>query len=179
MSIFKDLFTSLKKNKIIKLLADTLKQFAKENSLFHGAALAYYAVFAMVPLLYLAITIFGIFVGNETMVDIISEILKENVGIQDTDGILEFLQTIDFEKRNLALSIAGFVALMISSTAFLTSMRASINVFFNVKPEFSNKRRKLLSSVTSRLTSLSMMMVMGLTVMVFYFSEMAFLSLLD
>lgn len=169
----------IREHKYGRLLLNTFKQFSEENSMFHGAALAYYAVFAMVPLLYLAITIFGWFVGNDTMIEIISTILKENVGLKDTGGILEFLQTLDFEKGSLLLSIVGFVALMVSSTAFLTSMRASINVFFDVKPEFSNARKKIVSNIISRLTSLSLMMLMGLIVVVFYFAEITFLSFTD
>jgi membrane protein len=179
MSISNKILDKVNNQFHLKLMFETFKAFGKENSLFHGAALAYYSVFAMVPLLYLAITIFGVFVGNEVMVGIITTFLEENVGLTDLGGILVLLQDQDFEKSNTFLSILGFVALLISSTAFLTSMRASINVFFEVKPVFSNKRKKILTNIISRGTSLSLMMFMGLTVVVFYFAEVTFLSLTD
>ena len=34
-------------------------EFFQENSFFHGAALAYYAVFAIIPIIYLAVISFG------------------------------------------------------------------------------------------------------------------------
>lgn len=173
------LLKKIKKSGLIRVMKRTFREFGEENSMFHGAALAYYAVFAMVPLLYLAISTFGFFVGNQNMMEIISTILKENVGLQDTDGLLTFMANIDFEKSNWLLRIAGILALLISSTAFLTSMRQSISVFFDVTPEFSNKRKKIVTSLLSRLNSLMVMGLMGLVVVVFYFAEITFLSLMD
>jgi len=168
---------TITENPVVKMTRDLFKHFGAQNSMFHGAALAYYAVFAMVPLLYLAISGFGLFVGNETMVEVISTILKENVGIKDSSGILDFLNTLDFEHGNVLLSIMGIGALVISSTAFLTSLRNSLNDFFDVKLKHTSARKKIMSNLISRGTSLGLMMLTGVTVIVFYFAESVFLSM--
>jgi membrane protein len=53
------------------LFKNTVVEFASENSLFHGAALSYYTIFALVPILYLSIVSFGSFIGQEKMQSII------------------------------------------------------------------------------------------------------------
>ena len=55
----------------IEILKNTFLGFFKENSFFHGAALSYYTIFALVPLLYLAFATFGKIVGNEKLLEII------------------------------------------------------------------------------------------------------------
>lgn len=172
-------FISTQKNRILffgRLLRKTAVQFVQANSFFHGAALAYYTVFAMVPLLYLSITFFGWFVGNNVMIDIITEILVQYVGIQDISGILNFLEKVDFEKGNFVMNAVGIVALAISSTALLTSLRASINTFYAVEVTYNSKRKKLLQTILARLVMLALMTILGLIIIVFYFFETILLS---
>ena len=77
------------------LVISTFKEFIAERSFLHGAALAYYAIFALVPILYLSIDIFGRVVGHETMVSIIEDFLTVQIGLSDVTGILEFLGQLD------------------------------------------------------------------------------------
>ena len=86
-----------------KLVKTTFSEFFQEKSFLHGAALSYYTIFALVPLLYLAFATFGKVVGNVKMVEIIGKLLKEQVGIQDVSGILSFLNGVDMEKGNFFL----------------------------------------------------------------------------
>jgi len=66
-----------------EVVKDTFKGFVDENSFFHGAALSYYTIFALVPLLYLSFATFGRIVGNKRMLEIIGYLLKEQIGITD------------------------------------------------------------------------------------------------
>jgi membrane protein len=156
---------------------NTFKEFFGDKSFFHGAALAYYAVFALVPMLYLAISFFGWFVGNETVVDIIGDLLKEQVGISNIDGIIDFLNSIDFEKGSFFLNMIGAIALLISSTALLNSLRQSINTFYGVKAEFTNKKRQIIIALITKLFSILMLTGIGVMIIILYFSETVLLSL--
>ena len=113
------------------LIKTTFIQFFQEKSFLHGAALSYYSIFALVPLLYLAFATFGKIVGNAKMAVIIGNLLKEQVGIQDVSGILSFLNGLDMEKGSFVANVVGILALLISSTALLASLRGSINEFFS------------------------------------------------
>jgi membrane protein len=85
-------FKSIQWSKVPALFKQTTVEFVEENGLFHGAALAYYSLFAMVPLLYLSITFFGQIIGQKTMLDIIKNVLTEKIGISDITGIMDFLK---------------------------------------------------------------------------------------
>lgn len=132
---------------------------------------------ALVPILYLSISFFGSFVGQETMLAIITQVLQENIGLKDVDGIIEFLDTVDLESGNTALRVAGTVALMLSSTAILNSLKRSIMEFYDLDPMKMGRRRKLVRNILFRLSSMVVIVVMTSVIMALYFAETFVLSL--
>jgi membrane protein len=156
---------------------ETFVEFFKENGLFHGAALSYYTIFALVPIIYLSIISFGQIIGQETMIEIITKLLKEQVGIRDVSGIIDFLKTFDFEKGNFILNIVGIIALVISSTALFASLKHSINEFLDIHPqEYESKKKKFLANLFSRLISVALLGFFGLLVVVAYFAQTVLIS---
>lgn len=158
------------------LIITVIKEFISERSFLHGAALAYYAVFALVPILYLSVDVFGRFVGHATMVEIITDFLTEQIGLSDVTGILEFLGQLDLGGGNVFMEIVGMFALMFSSTALINSLRRSINDFYNLEKLTGSRKKMIVRSALFRL--LSMLFITGATVLliIFYFAETIFLS---
>jgi membrane protein len=154
----------------------TFSEFFQEQSFFHGAALAYYAIFALVPMVYLSLISFGKFVGQETMLKIINDILHQEVGLDDSSGIIDFLKEIDFEKGNVVMNIVGAVALLISSSALLASLRMSINEFFDVTNTIEGRRDRFMHDVAARFANIVLLPVFGIVVVVTYFGETFILS---
>lgn len=159
-----------------QLIKTTFSEFFQEKSFLHGAALSYYMIFAIVPLLYLAFATFGKIVGNLKMVEIIGKLLKEQVGIQDVSGILSFLQGVDMEKGSFMLNVIGVFALLLSSTALLASLRGSINEFFDIEPVFQSHKKLIIGHLVSRLVSVTLLTVMGIVVIVIYFAQTILIS---
>ena len=48
-------------------IKDALVQYIQEGAFFHGAALAYYTLFAFIPIVYLTTSIFGRFFGQKNI----------------------------------------------------------------------------------------------------------------
>jgi membrane protein len=159
------------------LVISTFKEFIAERSFLHGAALAYYAIFALVPILYLSIDIFGRVVGHETMVSIIEDFLTVQIGLSDVTGILEFLGQLDLGGGNIFMEVIGMIALMFSSTALINSLRRSMNDFYDLDKLTGSRRKLIVRSALFRL--LSMLFITGTTVLlvIFYFAETIFLSI--
>ena len=155
----------------------TFIEFFQENSFFHGAALAYYAVFALVPMIYLSLISFGKFVGQANMLKIIDKILREEVGLEDSSGIMSFLEDVNFEKGSFVLNVVGVIALLLSSSALLASLRTSINEFFDIHFTFENRKHRIYHNLGTRLMSVLMLPVFGLVIVVTYFGETVILSM--
>lgn len=159
-----------------EVVKDTFKGFVEGNSFFHGAALSYYTIFALVPLLYLSFATFGRIVGNKRMLEIIGYLLKEQIGITDINGILSFLDGVDLEGGNFVMQIIGVVILLISGTALFGSLRNSINAFYNIKPKIEGSKKIILSHLIARLVSISILTLIGVVIIVIYFAQTMLLS---
>lgn len=163
-------------HRYVNLVIRTFAEFFKEASLMHAASLAYFTLFALIPLLYLSITFFGRIIGQSMMVEIITDLLQEKVGIQDVSGILDFLQQVDLESGNFWLEIIGLATLLISCTAFLVSLKRSLNDFFDLDYGKVAKKRLLWNNIIFRLISVGIVGTFGIIIIVLYFAQTVLIS---
>lgn len=161
------------------IIKDTLIDFFNELPLIHGASLAYYAILALVPLIYLTISIFGEFVGNDTMQEIVGNLLRDQVGVGDISGIMEFLSTVDLGASNPSLRILGIIMVLFSCTAILTSLRKSINRFYGIERAQLSAKRIIIRTVLFRLLSMVFIVLVTVVVITLYFAETVILSIGD
>lgn len=157
------------------LLKTTVVEFSKEAPLHHGAALSYYALMALIPILYLSVSFFGSFVGQEVMQEIIRELLHENVGIEDVGGIIDFLEQVDLT-GSVALKTIGVIALMLSSTAILNSLKRSIMEFYDLDKLKLGRRKKIVRNIVFRLISMLVIAATTSIIIAVYFLETVVLS---
>ncbi len=162
---------------VLLLFKRTFMEFFQENSFFHGAALAYYAVFAIIPIIYLAVISFGKIMGQEEILRLIKVLLEEQVGLKDSAGILAFLSEVHFEKSSVVLNIIGIIALMFSSSALISSLRMSINEFYDIQVKIDDRKTKIFHTVLTKLISVFMLAVFGVSIVLLYTAETIFMSI--
>ena len=162
---------------VAELFKRTFLEFFQEDSFFHGAALAYYAVFAIIPIIYLAVISFGMIMGQEAILKLIKVLLEEQVGIKDSSGILAFLSDVHFEKSSVLLNIIGIIALMFSSSGLISSLRMSINEFYDIQVKIDDRKTKIFYTIFTKLVSVFMLAVFGVSIVLLYTAETLFMSL--
>jgi membrane protein len=158
------------------LFKRTFVEFFQEESFFHGAALAYYAVFAIIPIIYLAVISFGNILGQEEILRLIKVLLEEQVGLKDSSGILDFLSEVHFEKSSMILNIIGIIALMFSSSGLISSLRLSINEFYDIHVKIDDRKTQILYAVFIKLVAVFMLAVFGVVIVLLYTGETIFMS---
>lgn len=162
---------------VLQLFKRTFFEFFQENSFFHGAALAYYAVFAIIPIIYLSLISFGRIMGQEEILRLIKVLLEEQVGLKDSSGILAFLSDVHFEKSSVILNIIGIVALMFSSSALISSLRLSINEFYDINVKIDDRKTQIFHAIFTKLVSVFMLAVFGVAIVLLYTGETVFMSI--
>jgi membrane protein len=145
-----------------------LLSFFQERAFFHGAALSYYALFSMFPLLFLIISFLGRILGEDFILKLIKEFLLENVGLRNVDEIMEVVGTYNLDKGNIFLEIIGVVFVLIASSAFLTSLRNSINEFYNIERSVLKGRKAIQVNLFERLISLLFLAVFASVFLILY-----------
>lgn len=162
---------------IISLFKITFQEFFKENTFIHSAAISYYTVLTLVPILYISIQTFGQVIGQKTMVAIISKFLTKNVGISDVNGIIDFLNEIDFEKGNSSfMSFIIIVVMIFSSSALLNVLKHSVNHYLGVELTQNTRKEKIIANLVSRIRSILILAFFGLILIFTYFSQTILIS---
>jgi membrane protein len=161
----------------IQLIKLAFVNYIKEGAFFHGAALAYYTLFALFPILYLAISSFGKIVGRDKMVSIIQQLFYEKVGLADSDTIIEYLKVIDLDNGSWLMSLVSVLVLLYACSAFLVSLKRSLNDFFDVKHDENDNI--VLKLVSFRFLSVLLLSAFALVIILFYFFQIFVVSLIE
>lgn len=169
-------FRDLPFKKKIKLVEEIFSRFTLDMGLFHGAALSFYLIFTLIPMLYLAVNVIGSVVGRETVTFFINTQLTNYFGIDDFSGVLSFLESIKIGGESGFLQVIGIFVLLFSCSAIFTSLKVSINHFYGIKPHFESGKKKFLVNLISRLISFALLAGVGVLLVSTYFAQILFNS---
>jgi membrane protein len=156
---------------ILGVFKDSIIGYFSEGAFFHGAALAYYTLFSFVPIVYLSTSIFGRVVGKENMQTIIIDLLQNQIGISDTKGLMDFLNSVNFDKPSLFLEIVSIGILLYGCSAFLVSLKRSINEFFNISKKKRHEENIIMDLIGFRFLSVAFLALFAFIIILLYFLQ--------
>jgi membrane protein len=155
----------------LSVLKDSIVGYFSEGAFFHGAALAYYTLFSFVPIVYLSTSIFGRLVGKENMQSIIIDLLQNQIGISDTKGLIDFLNSLNFDKPSLFLEIISIGILLYGCSAFLVSLKRSINEFFDISKKKRHEENIIMDIIGFRFLSVAYLAIFAFIIILLYFLQ--------
>jgi membrane protein len=133
--------------------------FFLDDSFTLAAALAFYAMLSLAPLLVLLLTLLG-FLESETQQQIIDQ-TKDLIGPQASEGVDLLLTNAKAQRVEATTSaLIGLVVVLITSTTVFAQLQYSLNRVFNVRA----KRGIIKGWLYKRAISLLMVLAMGAVV---------------
>ncbi|AKJ29614.1 YihY/virulence factor BrkB family protein [Caldimonas brevitalea] len=109
------------------LIRQAVSAWVDDKASSMGAALAYYTVFSMAPLLVIVISVAGLVFGEEAAR---GEILAELRGLMGDDGaqaIQALLESANKPVRSTLAAVGSIVALLIGATTVFAELQASLD----------------------------------------------------
>jgi membrane protein len=146
----------LRAKKIWELLKNTFQKFNDEDTLGDAAALAYFTIFSLPPILIIVIHTAGLFFAEA---DIKKEIFNQMSGLVGADGAKQLEQTIaqvGVLRTSIWNTTIGLITLFITSTTVFVTIQTTLNSIFRVKPKPKKGYIKIL-----RDRALSFAMILG------------------
>ncbi len=165
--------------KILNILRIATAEFFEEGAFFHGAALAYYTLFALIPLLYLTLISFGKIFGEDLCINAVTEIFQKNIGIEDISIFTSYLKNLNNQSKSFSLNLVMIIALLYSCSAFMVSLKYSINDFFNIQKRKREKLNVVMDILKFRFLSLAYLAVFALLILLSYFIQIFVFSFLE
>lgn len=163
---------------MLKAFWEALKEYVQEGAFHHGAALAYYTLFAFIPIIYLTTSIYGRIIGQQNMREVVGAILKSGLGIQDSGSILKLVESMSIDKPNFFLELASIGILLYTCSAFMISLKRSLNEFFNVSKKSREESNLFMEIIGFRFVGVLLLAVFALVIILFYFLQIFIFSAL-
>ena len=144
------------------LLRQTFDEWSEDNALRLGAALAYYTIFSLAPLLLIVIAVGGMFFGREVAQGRIIDQISGMVGRQSADAIAEMINEASKPSTGLVASLVSLGAILIGATGVFGELQSGLNQIWDVRPRAMTWQ----SLLRDRLTSFSLVLGMGFLLLV-------------
>jgi membrane protein len=146
-------------------IARNAVQLWLDNQAFsHAAALAFYTLFSLAPVVIIAVSIIGIVLGEQAAQGEIVGQLADVMGHQAAAAVEQAVARSRIETSGLLPTLLGFGALLVGATTVFAQMQSALNAIWNVtaRPD----RSSLWSLVKTRLLSLAVVLAIGFVLLV-------------
>lgn len=148
---------------IAKLFGETANGFIDDNALKLSAALSYYTIFSLPPLLIIIISLSGVFFGADAVSGQIFEQIKTVVGTSAALQIQETIKNVKLSSSNVFVTSLGVVILIIGASGVFVEIQDSLNYIWGLK---AKPKRGLIKFLYNRLMSFAMIGSVGFLLLV-------------
>ena len=144
------------------LLKATFSDFLEDKAMQLAAALAFYTIFSLGPVLIIVISIAGAIWGEEAARGELVEQFRGIAGDAGAQQIEQLIENAGQSDKGVVASIVGFVTLLIGATGVFGQLKESLNTIWEVQPK---PGRGLINLLTTRLLSFGMVLAIAFLLM--------------
>jgi len=118
----------------VNLFKQTFSEFGSDKVPRLGAALAYYTIFSIAPLLLIAIAIAGLVFGREAAGGQIYAQLRGVLGPESAEMIQKMVEAAAKPKAGSIATIVGVITLLLGASGVIGQLKDALNTIWDVKP---------------------------------------------
>lgn len=143
---------------------DALHLWLNSNAFSHAAALAFYTLFSLAPVVIIAVAVIGLVLGEQAAQGQIVGQLRGVMGLEAAQAVEQAVARSRLSEAGWLPSVLGVVALLTGATTVFGQMQVSLNDIWGVaaRPD----RSSLFMFVKSRLLSLTVVLAIGFVLLV-------------
>lgn len=151
-------------NRVTRLIKETYAEWKDDNVPLHAAALAYYTIFSLAPLLLIAIAVAGAVFGEEAAR---GELVRQIQGLVGKEGAVAIQPMVENASQpgsgSLLATVIGFLLLMLGASGVFGQLQMALNKIWKAEPK---PRRGFQRFLITRFLSFAMVLVIGCLLLV-------------
>ena len=144
------------------MLKDTVLAFINDEALSRGAAIAFYTVTSIAPVLLIVIAIAGLAFGQEAAQNAITAQLSDLMGQQTAEVLQAAVANASSKSSGITATIIGIVTLLVTASGVFGEMQSALNAIWKAKPKGTTVSRL----IRARAASLGLVVTLGFLLMV-------------
>ena len=145
-----------------KMLKETVLAFINDEALSRGAAIAFYTVTSIAPVLLIVIAVAGLAFGREAAQNAIIGQLSDLMGQQTAEVIQTAVASAASKSSGILATIVGIVVLLVTASGVFGEMQAALNAIWMAQPKGTTVSRL----IRARAASLGLVVSLGFLLMV-------------
>ena len=145
------------------LAKTTAEKWSDHNAPRLGAALAYYTLLSIAPLLVLVVAICGLVFDQSTAQHQLTAQVRQIAGAQAARSVQSVLESAHHSGRGLIASIIALVTLLFGASGVFSELRDSLNTIWDAPPPTSTSWTQM---IWRKLASFGMVLALGFLLLV-------------
>jgi membrane protein len=143
-------------------LKETVLAFIDDEALSRGAAIAFYTVTSIAPVLLIVIAIAGLVFGRDAAENAIIEQLSGLMGQQTAEVLQAAVANAASKTSGIWATLIGIATLIVTASGVFGEMQTALNVIWKAEPKGTTVSRL----IRARAASLGLVVVLGFLLMV-------------
>jgi membrane protein len=146
------------------LVKETVVEFQRHKAQWLAAAIAYFTLFAIAPLVIVVVEIAGLFLGSHrAILDELYGYVAKTAGVEAAHGIESIVtSTISQQRSGLVAQAVGWGAFVLGAIGLFGSLQEALNTIWDVKPA----KAGFLRLIKERMLSFGMVLGVALVLLV-------------
>ena len=132
---------------LVRLAKTTVMKWWDDNTLRLSAALSFYTLFSLAPLLTIAVAIAGLVVDEKVVQDEVLGRFKGLIGTPGADAIANMLESASQPVQGTIATVVSLVTLVIVSMGMFSELQDALNLIWRIPPK---KNAALWGAIKSR-----------------------------
>lgn len=136
--------------------------FIEDNALSHAAAMAFFAVTSLGPILLLIVALAGLVFGQDAARNAVSDQMSGLMGRQSADVFQSVLKSASNPSSGVIATVIGLFTLLLTASGVFGEMQSALNMIWKTKSQESSVSRL----IRARTVSLGLVIALGFLLIV-------------
>jgi membrane protein len=151
-----------------RLAKDSVDEFLEDSPFQLAAALSFYTILSLSPLLLIVVAAAGLVWGEQPVRSELLNQIRELIGEAGVETVRTVLESMTISGQSTGSMVVGIITLLFGATTVFAQLQSSLNQIWDVKTAVKTVTRRgmLWSLIRTRLLSLALVLAVGFLLLV-------------
>lgn len=149
--------------RVLNVMKNSIQLFKNHDTFTLGAALSYYMVFSIAPMLIIVTSVAGMILGPDAITGEIKRQIISFVGNNGANQLQDIIKAAYKPGENGIATIIATIVLIIGATGVFDQLRTSLNVIWDIKPQI---KKPVFKFIANRFFSFAMIISLAFLLLI-------------
>ncbi|MBK8905732.1 MAG: YihY/virulence factor BrkB family protein [Anaerolineaceae bacterium] len=144
---------------ILELFKESAQGWSRDNASLLAAAITYYTIFALAPLLVIAVAVAGAVFNDAEVRDRVLAEVNSEFGAEMEEVVLNLITNASKSRASRFATVVSAIVLVVASSSLFAHLQRALNMVWGIRP---HPKAGILNTIRKRALAFGMVLVLGL-----------------